>query len=125
MGVGELVCDSKYLYAAPLAKQWFTWMPRDYTTVLGMQQVVAADTPMAHIAPNNKLPNNCARREAIRLGALKVQNESHDQIIGEIYRREVLEYNEEVEYGAGLDSVSSSDENEDKESDDASDSNSN
>ena len=125
MGVGELVCDSKYLYAAPLAKQWFTWMPRDYTTVLGMQQVFAADTPMAPIAPNNKLPNNCDMRGATRLCAFKVPNESHDQIIEEIYRREVLEYDEEVEDGAGLDSVSSLDEDEDEEYDDASNSNSN
>ena len=87
MGVGELVCDAKYLYAVPLAKQWFTWPPRDHTNVVQMQQVVVADTPMAPIAPNNKLPNNCDRRGATRLGALKVPNESHDQIIKEIYRR--------------------------------------
>ena len=55
MGVGELVCDAKYLYAVPLAKQWFTQPPRDHTTVVLMQQVVAADTHMDPIAPNNKL----------------------------------------------------------------------
>ena len=88
-----------------------------------MQQVVAADTPMDPIAPNNKLPNKCDKQGATRLGALKVPNEIHDQIIEEIYWREVLEYDEEVEDGAGLDSVSSSDEDEDEESDNASNSN--
>ena len=90
-----------------------------------MQHVVAAYTPMAPIAPNNKLPNNCDRLGATHLGALKVTNESYDQIIEEIYRREVLDYNEEVEDGAGLDSVLSSDKDEDKESDNAINSNSN
>ena len=85
-----------------------------------MQQVVAADTPMDPIAPNNKLPNKCDKQGATRLGALKVTNEGHDQIIREIYRREVLEYNEEVEDGAVLDSVSSLD----KEYDNTSNSNS-
>ena len=90
-----------------------------------MQQVVAADTTIDPISPNNKLPNNCDWRGATCLGALKVPNESHDQIIEEIYRREVLEYDEEAEDGAGLDSVSSLDEDEDEEYDDTSNSNSN
>ena len=120
MGVRELFCDAKYLYAVPLTEQWSTWPQRNHTTVVRMQQVIAADTPMAPISSNKKLPNNCDRKGATRLGALKVPNESHDQIIEEIYRREVLEYNEEVEDGAVLDSVSSLD----KESDDTSNSNS-
>ena len=90
-----------------------------------MHQVVAAYKTMAPIAPNNKLPKNCDRLGATRLGASKVPNESHDQIIEEIYQREVLEYNQEVEDGADLDSVLSSDEDEDEEYDDASNSNSN
>ena len=85
MGVGELVCDAKYLYSVPLTKQWFTWPPLDHTTIVRMQQVVAADTPMDPIAPNNKLPNKCDKQGATRLGALKVPNESHNQIIEEIY----------------------------------------
>ena len=123
LGLGELVFDAKYLYIVPLVKHWFTWPPCYYTTVVRMQHVVAAYTPMAPIAPNNKLPNNCDRLGATHLGALKVTNESYDQIIEEIYRREVLDYNEEVEDGAGLDSVLSSDKDEDKESDNASNSN--
>ena len=83
--VGELVCDAKYLYAVPLAKQWFTCPPRDHTTVVQMRQFFVANTPMAPIAPRKKLPNNCDRRGATRLGALKVPNESHDHIIEEIY----------------------------------------
>ena len=79
-----------------------------------MQQVVAVDTPVAPIAPNKKLTNNFDRRGATRLRALKVPNESHDLIIEEIYRREVLEYDEEVEDGDGLDSLLSLDEDEDE-----------
>ena len=114
LGVGELVFDAKYLYAVPLAKQWFTWTPRDHTTVVWMQQVFAAETPMAPIAPNKKLPNNCDRQGSTRLGTLKVPNESHNQIIEEIYQREVLEYDEEVEDSAVLYSVSSLDKDEDE-----------
>ena len=34
LGVGELVCDAKYLYSVPLTKQWFTWPPLDHTTIV-------------------------------------------------------------------------------------------
>ena len=36
LGVRELFCYAKYLYAVPLEKQWFTWPPRDHTNFVRM-----------------------------------------------------------------------------------------
>ena len=83
----------KYLEKVPRAKQWYT--PTVMMTTVRMQQVVAADPMLTSVSPTNQLPHTCRRQHAQELGALRVSDEDHDEIIEEIHRREILDFDEE------------------------------
>jgi hypothetical protein len=67
---------------------------------------------MLDISPDNNLPGNCDKRACERLGARKILNESHEELIEEIHRRECLDFDEEH---VGQEEEESSDNKEDEE----------
>jgi hypothetical protein len=92
---GELVCDAVYWETLPRAKHW--WYPKGETdtVTVRMQQVVASNLRLDEISTTNKLPNTCRKREATSVGARRISNHDHDEILDEIARRDALEYEEE------------------------------
>ena len=54
--------------------------------------VVATDVEMIPISPTNMIRNRAVRQEAAQKNAIKITQESHDFILDEIRRRELLEY---------------------------------
>jgi hypothetical protein len=60
-----------------------------------MQQVVSSKVELESISEMNKLPHTCDRRTATRLGAKRISNEDHDEMLEEIHQREALEFDEE------------------------------
>jgi hypothetical protein len=69
-----------------------------------MQQVVSSKVELESISEMNKLPHTCDRRTATRLGAKRISNEDHDEMLEEIHRREALEFDEERDEEDELDS---------------------
>ena len=75
-----------WLNSVPRARHWHT-KPTDETT-LSVVCLVATDLQMHPISPTNMVRNPQVRKEAERLGALRLSNDSHDFILDEIERRE-------------------------------------
>ncbi len=112
---GELVCKARYLHKVPRARQWYTVPTTDLPTTVRLQQVIDPKLEMLNISPTNKLPGNCDKRACERLGAQKISNEAHEELIEEIHRRECLDFDEEHE------SEELSDDEQEEQSDDQDD----
>ena len=81
--------DCDWLNCVPRARHWFT---KSHNTVtLNLVYVVATDVEMKPMSPTNMVRNPSVRRDAARLGALRITDESHELIMDEIERRERLE----------------------------------
>ena len=76
-----------------------------------MVYVVATEVEMKPISPTNMPRNRTVRRQATQLHAMRITNESHDFIVDEISRREMLEHDfSRVLIGNEFDSDSNDDE---------------
>jgi hypothetical protein len=64
-----------------------------------MQQVISSKVELESISEFNKLPFTCDRRVATYLGAKRIRNEVHDEMLEEICRREAFEFDEENDNG--------------------------
>ena len=87
---GTLKVDCHWLCDVSTARHWHT-KSKELTTV-DMVYVVATEVEMKPISPTNMPRNRTVRRQATQLHAMRITNESHDLIIDEISRREILEY---------------------------------
>ena len=86
-----------------------------------MQQVLAADLELAPISAENKLPSNMSKKkktEAVKLGALKLKSEEHEELLDEIHRRECIEYEDAVDADSDDDCESEESEDEGEEAGD-------
>jgi hypothetical protein len=92
---GKLICQAHYLHMVPRMRQWYTVPTTDLPTTLRLQQVIDPSLEMLAISPSNKLPSNCDKRACESLGAKKISNESHEELIEEIHQRECLDFDEE------------------------------
>jgi hypothetical protein len=110
---GEQVCEGLYLEGLHRAKGWF--YQTNIKTVVRLQQVLKADIKMRPIkTPDNLLPRGgYPQREPpfdklgktpVRLAqlkqaeaSLKICDTNHDEILDEIRRRQLLDYEEEDE----------------------------
>ena len=92
-----MVSYGQYLNKVPGAKQWYTPPSKPLPTTVRLQQVLNPVLHMVGISQQNKLPSNCDKRACERLGARRISNNSHDELIEGIYRRECLEFEEEYE----------------------------
>ena len=79
-----------------------------------MVHLVATDLQMLPISPANMKSNTQVRREAARLGALRISDESHEFIMDEIERRERLEFDPSRVFLEEEDSSGSEEEEEDE-----------
>jgi len=78
-----------WLNSVPGARCWCTKSTNE--TTLSVVYLVATDLQMHPISPTNMVRNLQVRKDAERLGALRLSNDSHDFILDEIERRERLE----------------------------------
>ena len=78
--------DCHWLNCVPRARHWFTKSHNSVT--LNVVYVVATDVEMKPMSPSNMVSNPMLRRDAARLGALRITDESHELIMDEIERAE-------------------------------------
>ena len=71
-----------------------------------------------------KLPRTCNRREAINKGALRLSDASHEEILDEINRRDVLNFEEDIGEDTDDDASTDGRSNEEESSEEDNDSNS-
>jgi hypothetical protein len=92
---GELVCDATYLDPVGRARNWYTPGTSTGVTLIRIQHVVAGDVKLLSPSPTVKLPRTCNRQEAIRKKAVRLSDSSHEEILDEINRRDVLNFEEQ------------------------------
>ena len=101
-----------WLNSIPTARHWHTKSTDEVT--LSVVHLVATDVQMHPISPTNMDRNLQVRKEAERLGALRLSNDSHDFILDEIERRERLECDPSRVYGEDEGSSGSEEESDDE-----------
>ena len=101
-----------WLNSVHRARHWYTKSSNEAT--LNVVYLVATDLQMHPISPANMIRNHQVRKEAERLGALRMSNESHDFIMDEIERRERLEYDPSRVFLGEEDSSGSEEDDEDE-----------
>ena len=101
-----------WLNSVPNARHWHTKSSVEVT--LSVVCLVATDLQMHPISPTNMVRNLQVRKDAERLGALRLSNDSHDFIMDEIERRDRLEYDPSRVYGEHEGSSGSEEESDDE-----------
>jgi hypothetical protein len=108
--------DAEYFNKVGGASLWYTPMQGEARkTKVRVQQVLAADLKLAPISDDNRLPANMGKKkkaEAVKLGALKIASEEHEELLDEIHRRECIEHEDEVDGDSGDESESERSESE-------------
>ena len=101
--------DCHWLIGVPTARHWYTKSSEKKT--VDLVHVVATDVEMEPMSPTNMMRNRAVRKEAAKMKAMRISDESHEFILDEIRRRERLEYDpSRVFVGAGDESGSDEDE---------------
>ena len=93
------MCDAIYWEKVPKAKQWFSSkLVKDVTTVVRLQQVLAADLrSFEPISKDNPIKGSLSKKgktEAVTYAAQRLGDDEHEEILDEISRRDLLEYDE-------------------------------
>ena len=101
-----------WLNSVPRERHWYT-KSRDEVN-LSVVYLVATDLQMHPISPTNMVRHLQVRKDAERLGALRLSNDSHDYIQDEIERRERLEHDPSRVCGEDEGSSGSEEEDEDE-----------
>ena len=101
-----------WLNSVHRARHWYTKSTDEAT--LSVVYLVATDLQMHPISPTNMVRNHLVRKDAERLGALRLSNDSHDHILDEIERRERLECDPSTVFAEDEDSSGSEEEDEDE-----------
>ena len=122
---GELVCHATYCNPVGRARNWYTpGTTAEENALIRIQTVVVGSLDLLEPSEMVKLPRTCNRREALKKGALRLSDSSHEKILDEINRRDVLNFEEDI--GKDTDDDAStdgrSDEEESSEEDDDSNS---
>ena len=101
---GEIVCDAVFLNPVPNAKYWYTPMTTgDGDVIVRLKQVLLPNITMIKIDKINTLPRRCKRKEAKKLGAIRISNDNIDEQIEEIDRRNKLGTDFDIQYdGEGI-----------------------
>ena len=63
-----------------------------------LKQVLLPNITMMKIYKINTLPKILKKKEAIRLGAIRMSNEDIDELLEEIHRRDKLDTDFDIEY---------------------------
>mmetsp|Transcript_39227 Transcript_39227/g.95297 ORF Transcript_39227/g.95297 Transcript_39227/m.95297 type:complete len:477 (-) Transcript_39227:173-1603(-) len=92
---GEHVCDASYWNLVPRARFWYTPdMSEQGKTVVRLQQILHPAVLLEAEGPGIALPNTCRKADARAKGARKLNASSHDQVLDEKRRRDMLCYEE-------------------------------
>ena len=96
---GEIVCDAVFLNPVPNAKYWYTPMiTGDGDVTVRLKQVLLPNITMIKIDKINILPKRCNKKEAKKLGAIRMSNDNIDELIEEIHRRDKLDTDFDIQY---------------------------
>ena len=90
-GVVTLMCSGIYLNEVKRAPHWYTRSNPVQMEDHILNHVIHANVLLHPISDDNKLPNGCRKRDAVAKKAMKLDSNTHDEIIDEIIRREPLE----------------------------------
>ena len=113
----EYVCRARFLEKLPRTTKWYYRVPAGDEFTVRLQTVLAANIRLDPAGDSNKLPTYWrGRRAAIpsQVPDMRLSDAEHDNLLAELERREVFEYEETF-------SNSESDDDSDDESDDDSD----
>jgi hypothetical protein len=93
----QLVCDGYYLYQVKGGPRW--WTPSGATVTIPLVNIVMADVKMDVIEEGRNMPSSSHvnKEKCLEMEALRIEEDSHDYIFDEIYRRETLEYETRAE----------------------------
>jgi hypothetical protein len=89
---GRLVCDGYYLNPVPGAPKW--WTPSGAAETIPLVHIVMADVQMDPIEKGRNMPSSTHvnKKEMLKNEALRIEEDSHDYIFDEMFRRETLEH---------------------------------
>ena len=96
---GEILCDAVFLNPVPNAKYWYTPMKTgvgDATVTL--KQVLVPNITMIKIDKVHTLPKRFKKKEATKLGAIRMSNEDIDELLEEIHKRDKLDIDFDIYY---------------------------
>ena len=86
---GKIVCDVIFLNPVPNAKYWLTPLNKgDRDITVRLKQVLLQHITMMKIDKNNKSPIRCNKKQAERLGALRIRNDDIDKLLEKMFRRD-------------------------------------
>jgi len=92
----ELVCKAKYFDEVPrTSKKWYTPPQQNATeVVVRVRYVVAPDLQLLPISQQNKGPPRYSKEQLTELGAARLEDSDKLNIMDEIRRREVLDFDQ-------------------------------
>ncbi len=81
---GELVCDATYCNPVGRARNWYTPGTTNVEkTLIRIQTVVVGNLELLEPSATVKLPRTCNQCEAIKKGALRLSDASHEEKVRE------------------------------------------
>ena len=87
------------LNSVPNAKYWYTPMiTGDGDVAVRLKQVLLPNITMIKIDKINILQKSCKKKEAKKLGAIRMSNDNIDKLIEEIHRRDKLDTDFDIQY---------------------------
>ena len=70
----------------------------DGDVTVRLKQVLLPNITMIEIDKINILPKRCKKKEAKKLGAIRISNDNIDELIEEIHRRDKLDTDFDIQY---------------------------
>ena len=81
------MCNAMFMNSVPEAENWYTpGVAENLKFTARMKYIVCANVEMLPISDSNKLPNRCDKVDATRQGAVRISDNSLDEILMEIDR---------------------------------------
>jgi hypothetical protein len=99
---GMLVCDGYYLNPVGGAPKW--WTPSGDAKTIPLVHIVMADVQMDPIEKERNMPSSTCvdKKDCLRMEALRIEEDSHDYVFDEIFRRETLEHETRMKRRRGM-----------------------
>ena len=70
----------------------------DGDVTVRLKQILLPNITMIKIDKINTLPRRCKRKEAKKLGAIRISNDNIDELLEEIHRRDKLDTDFDIQY---------------------------
>jgi hypothetical protein len=122
----EHVCRARYLEKLPRTTKWYYRVPANEEFTVRLQTVLAADIQLVPASDTNKLPTYWRGRRAANptlVEDTRLTDTDHDNLLAELERRQVFDYEESFsDTDSGSDDSNSDDDDDDDSSSDEDDS---